>query len=70
MQLKQEEYGGTEIVIIQSCEVFNNKAFIVRTAKNESGKGDHPLTIIEIVSDINFREKYNIKDGDEIEIII
>lgn len=70
MQLTKEQYGGTQVVIIQDCEVFGNKSFIVRTDKNESGKGDHPLTIIEIVSDINFREKYNLKDEDEIEIII
>ena len=31
---------------------------------------DHPLNLLEIISDINFREKYNLKDEEEIEVKI
>lgn len=44
--------------------------YILRTEKNNKEGGDHPLNIIEIVADINFRETYNLKDNDEIEIDI
>ena len=32
--------------------------------------GPHPLNLLEIVSDVNFRKEYNLKDGDEIKIEI
>lgn len=64
------EYGGTEEVLIKECRIFNEKAFIVRPKRNNTENGDHPLNILEIVSNVNFREKYNLKDNDEIEICI
>lgn len=70
IKIQGQEYGGTEEVLVEECKVLGNKSFIVRTGTNETGNGDHPLTIIEIISDINFREKYNLKDGDKLEIII
>lgn len=66
--IEKEEYGGTQKVLVKKCEIFGNKAFIVRAEKNQSKNGDHPISVIEIVSDINFREKYNLKDNDKIEI--
>lgn len=68
--IKGSEYGGTQNLYIDKCVVFEDKAFIIRTEKNESGNGDHPLNIVEIISNINFREKYNLKDGDKVEIKI
>lgn len=68
--LHKEEYGGTQEVYIQECEVLGNKSFILRTDKNMSKNRDHPLNLLEIVSEVNFREKYNLKDGDEIKIKI
>jgi len=64
------EYGGNFDVLVGECEILENRAYIVRTEKNNTKNGDHPLNIIEIVSDINFRQKYNLKDGDIIEIYI
>jgi CTP-dependent riboflavin kinase len=64
--LHKEEYGGIFEVLIKKCKVKGNTAYILRTEKNETGEGDHPLNIIEIVSDINFRKKYELKDGDKI----
>lgn len=68
--IKPEEYGGSFNVQVQKCKVFENTAYIVRSEKNTKDDGDYKQDIIEIVSDINFREKYNLKDGDEIEIEI
>ena len=64
------EYGGTEEVLIKECRIFNEKAFIVRPRRNNEENGDHPLNIVEVVSNVNFREKYNLKDNDKVEIYI
>lgn len=68
--VKPEEYGGTFNVQIQKCKVLNENAYIVRSEKNIDKNGDYGQDIIEIVSDINFRKKYNLKDGDRINILI
>lgn len=61
-----EEYGGTQNVLVKQCKIFGNKAYIVRAEKNQNGTGDYNLQTIEIISDINFRNKYKIQDGDNI----
>lgn len=66
----KEEYRGTQEVYIKKCSVLGHKAYILRTDKNSRPNGDHPLNLIEIVSDVNFREKYNLKDNDIIQIEI
>ena len=63
--IKPEEYGGTQKVYVQKCKVLGNKSYIVRAEQTA-----HKANIIEIVSDINFREKYNLKNEDEIEIVL
>lgn len=68
--LHKEEYGGTQEVFIKECNVLGHKSYIVRTEKNSTKNGDHPLNVIEIISDINFRKEYNLNDGDSIEINI
>ena len=68
--LHKEEYGGSQEVFIKECEVLGHKSYIVRTEKNSAAGGDHPLDLIEIISDVNFRGKYNLKDGDSIEVYI
>lgn len=68
--LHKEEYGGTQEVYIKQCEVLGHKSYIVRTEKNSKTNGDHPLNLLEIVSDVNFREKYKLKDGDVINVDI
>lgn len=60
-----KEYGGTQEVYIQNCKVLENKSFIIRSSNT-----DHPETVIEIVSDVNFRKKYNLKDGDLVKVFI
>ena len=68
--LHKEEYGGEQEVFIKECEVLGHKSYILRTEKNSTSKGDHPLNILEIVSDICFREKYDLKDEDKVKINI
>lgn len=68
--LNKEEYGGDQDVYIKECIVFGHKSYIVRTEKNSKKYGDHPLNLLEIISDVCFREKYNLKDGDILEINI
>ncbi|MCI9366245.1 MAG: DUF120 domain-containing protein [Clostridia bacterium] len=62
------EYGGDFDVLVSNCKVLGNKSYILRTEKNNTKDGDHSLEIIEIVSNVNFRKTYNLKDGDIIEI--
>lgn len=63
-----EQFGGTENVLVKKCEIFGKKAYIVRAEKNQKGQGDHNLKILEIVADFSFREKYKLKDKDNIQI--
>ena len=66
--IKPEEYGGTQNVLVKKCKTLGHNAYIVQTEKNQIGKGDHDLKILELVSDINFRKEYNLKDGTEVMI--
>lgn len=68
--INPEEYGGTQKVLVKKCKIKNNIAYIVRAEKNQIGQGDHDLKTIEIVSNINFREKYNLQDGEKITVEI
>lgn len=68
--IKPEEYGGTFNVQVQECKLLQENAYIVRSEKNIDNAGDYGQDIIEIISDVNFREKYSLKDGDKIEVII
>lgn len=60
------EYGGIFEVLVKECEIFGHKAYILRTEKNNRKNGDHPLNIIEIVTDINLRKTYGLKDNDNV----
>ena len=64
--IKPDEFGGTQNVFVKRCNLLEEEAFIVRAEKNQIGQGEHNLKILEIVSNINFREKYKLKDGDSI----
>lgn len=68
--IKAEEYGGKYNVQVQECTLLGNKAYIVRSEKNLKKEGDYDKNIIEIVSNLNFRKKYNLSDGKTIKISI
>jgi len=63
--IRKEEYGGTQDVYVQEITVFNKKAYIVR-AENTA----HSSKIIELVSNVNLRDKFNLKDNNIIYISI
>ncbi len=42
--------------------------FILRTDANEQGRGHHPLTIVEIATDVKLRERFRLSDRDMVEI--
>ena len=66
--IKPSQYGGTQNVLVQKCKIMDTVAYIVRAEKNQLGKGDHDLKVIEIISDISFRKQYRLKDNDTISI--
>ena len=68
--IKAEEYGGKYDVQVQEWTLLEHKAYIVRSEKNLKEESDYEKNIIEIVSNINFREKYNLKDEDLVKIQI
>ena len=61
--IKPKEYGGKQKVYVQECELLGNKSYIVRAEKTF-----HKADIIEIISAVNFREKYKLKNDDIVEI--
>lgn len=63
--IEKQEYGGTQNVFVQKCEIYGIQAYIVRSEKTA-----HKSNIIEIVSNIKFREKFDLKDEDNIEVVI
>lgn len=68
--IKAKEYGGKYDVQVQECTLLEHKAYIVRSEKNLKEESDYEKNIIEIVSNINFRDKHNLKDGDLVKIQI
>lgn len=70
IRLEKEEYGGTVSVNLVPCSVFGRRAFLLRTDANEAGTGHHPRNIIEIATDIQLREAYGLRDGDEVEVML
>lgn len=64
------EYGGKYKVLIQKCSILGEDAYIVRPENNNVLGGDHPLNIIEIVSEKKLRDKYDLKDNDKVIIEI
>lgn len=68
IRLEKEEIGGTTSINFQPCKIFDRKAFILRTDENATGNGNLPLNIIEIITDIKLRDKYNLQNDDIVEI--
>ena len=70
LRLEKEEYGGTVSVSLQPCQVFGRPAFLLRTDRNAAGDGPHPLTIIEVATDVRLRDAYGLANGDWVEVEI
>lgn len=69
-KIAPEEYDGNFYVLVKKCEIQGHIAYIVRPEKNNKNGGDHPLNIVEIVSNINIRKSTKVKDDDILEIDI
>lgn len=67
-KIKPKEYGGDYYVFIQKCKVLDDICYIVRPEINNNTKGKQTMNVIEIVSNVELRKKYNLKDNDDIEI--
>ena len=64
------EYNGNQDVIIKKAVFNNEEVFIVRPELNNKMNGEQSSNVIEIVSNINLRKEYNLKDGDKCTIIL
>jgi len=70
-KILKKEFNGTEDLFFKECKLLGEIAYIIRTRSNNTKDlGHHPLNIIEVISGTNFRQKYNLKDEDEIIIEI
>ncbi len=67
-RLGAEEYGGTVSVNIVPCEVFGLAAVILRTDKADGEPQSRK--IIEVACEVKLREKYQLRDGDVIEVAV
>lgn len=68
IRLEANEYGGNVSVNIVPCQIFERRAFLLRTDQNEQGTGQHSRNIIEIATDVRLRDVYQLKDGDWVEV--
>jgi riboflavin kinase len=68
IRLEKEEYDGTVSVSMVRCRIFDRPAFLLRTDANEAGRGHHPKNIIEIATDVKLRDRYQLQDGDAVEV--
>jgi riboflavin kinase, archaea type len=68
LRLEAGEYGGSVSVNLVPCSIRGRRGFILRTDANESGRGHHPKTILEIASDVKLRDYFHLNDGNLLEI--
>ena len=61
--IDKNEYGGTQDVYVTECKLFEDKAYVLRASQTQ-----HKSNILEIVSNVNFRKKYNLKDNDRVSL--
>jgi riboflavin kinase, archaea type len=55
---------------IVPCEIEGVEAFILRTDKNNDGRGDHEPNVIEIAAPVHLRSVLGLQDGDEVEVVV
>lgn len=68
IRLEAREYGGNVSVNIIPCKIFNQPAFVLRTDANDAGLGDHPRNIVEIAAEVKLRDRFGLKDDDQVEL--
>lgn len=70
MPATARRFSAGVTVLIAECVVGGLDAFVIRTEKNERGDGDHPLTLVEVISQTRLRETLALEDGDEILLML
>lgn len=70
IRLEPEEYGGTVAVSMVKCRIFSRDAYIMRTDSDTGKHGYTPEQILEIATDVKLRDRYNLRDGDLVEVAI
>ena len=55
-------------VLLTPCRVGDHAAWILRTAGNEAGRGDHPLEVIELAAAVRLRDVLGVDDGDVVAV--
>ncbi len=68
IRLEPPEYGVAMSIV--PCEINGVPGFILRTDKNDEGKGDHAPNVIEVAAAVHLRSILGISDGDEVEVVI
>ena len=68
IRLEKEEYGGTVSISMLPCQILSKDAYILRTDSDTGKYGDLPEQILEIATDVKLRDRFNLKDGDLVEV--
>lgn len=66
--LEPDPARGTVRVFVAPCRIAGRPAFVVRTAANQEGRGDHPRSLVEIAADVHLRTALGLVDGDAVEL--
>lgn len=66
--LRGDDYGGHVSIHIVPCRFMGEPAWVLRTAANDEGRGDHPRTVVEIASPHHLRQRFGLRDGDMVEV--
>ena len=70
IRLEKEEYGGRISVSMVKCCIFGRDAYILRTDSDTGKYGYSPEQILEIATDLKLCNRYNLNDGDIVEVEI
>lgn len=61
-------YGGSVSLNIIPCKIFDQSAFVLRTDATGAGRGDHPRNIVEVAAEVKLRDRFGLKDDDQVEL--
>lgn len=76
VRIESGEGGCTVGVTILACRIGRpgapdtETAFLVRTDGNAIPGGDHPLQLIEVCAAVHLRDRFDLDDGDEVEVVV
>ena len=62
VRLESEDVGRG--VTLVACIIEGTEAWVIRTDRNDAGKGRHPRNVVEIVAPVHLRSVLGLSDGD------